>query len=192
MMSKHKKISFPTCITLLRLVGAPILVPFFIVNYLPLGCWRIDFLIAFLFLLFGITDYLDGFFARKYGQETKIGAILDHLADKLLTFSALIGLLAIEKISYLVVLALVGRELCMMGLREIALEFGMSIRVSSLGKIKTSIQIITIFLLIACSSYEHLFVWLDSVIFFLVFFSIGVSWFSAFQYALIFFKSLCF
>ncbi len=143
-MKNSKKITFPTYLTLIRLIGAPIMVPFFIVNYVPKNNYTINLSIAALFLLFGITDYLDGFFARKYGQESKLGATLDHLADKFLTFSAFIALLVVHKISYVWVLLLVGRELYMMGLREIALENDFRVQVCSSAKLKTVVHILFI------------------------------------------------
>ena len=140
-MKISQKITFSTYITLVRLVGAPILMPFFIVHYVALNDFMINVLVAILFLLFGFTDFLDGFFARRYAQVTELGATLDHLADKFLIFSALIGLVAIGKISYIWVVLLIGREFFTMGLRQIALEQNMHIAVSSWGKLKTVVHV---------------------------------------------------
>ena len=140
-MKNSKKVTLSTYITLVRLVGAPLAMPFLIVNYGIQNNFIINMMIAMLFLLFGFTDFLDGFFARRYNQVTKIGASLDHLADKFLIFSALIGLVALGKISYLWVILLIGREFFIMGLREIALEHNMRIAVSSWGKLKTVVHI---------------------------------------------------
>jgi len=143
-MKNLKKLTFSTYLTLLRLVVAPIIIPFLIVYYLSQNDFFINVLIAILFLLFGLTDFFDGFFARKYGQETKIGATLDHLADKFLIFSASIALLVVHKIWYGWVLVLVGRELYMMGLREIALEHNFRVQVCRSAKLKTCVHIILI------------------------------------------------
>jgi len=140
-MKNSKKVTLSTYITLIRLVGAPLLMPFLIVNYGINNDLCSNILIATLFLLFGFTDFLDGFFARRYNQVTKLGASLDHLADKFLIFSSLIGLLAIHKISYIFVIVLIGREFFIMGLREIALKQNMRIAVSSWGKLKTVMHI---------------------------------------------------
>ena len=189
-MKNSKKITFPTYLTLIRLICAPIMVPFLIVRYVHQNDFVINLGIAALFLLFGITDYLDGFFARKYAQESKLGATLDHLADKFLTFSALIGLLAVHKISYIWVLLLVGRELFVMGLREIALEHAMSIRVSSSGKLKTVVHIILIAWMIAnpmqaaqsgCWNFIETGLLIGSVI---------LSWNSAYKYFMVFYAQL--
>lgn len=189
-MKHSKKITFPTYLTLLRLIGAPIMVPFFIVQFLPINDFFINVAIAILFLLFGLTDFLDGFFARKYGQESQLGATLDHLADKFLTFSALIALLAIGKISYIFVLLLIGREFFMMGLREIALENKMNLRVSSWGKLKTCIQIGTIAWIIVNPAQQQLNYFFNGIEFLLLIASVMLAWYSALHYCIVFYKSL--
>ena len=190
-MKHAKKITFSTYITLLRLCLAPVMVPFFIVHYLPMHNYCINVAVAALFLFFGFTDFLDGFFARRYHQTTLLGATLDHLADKFLICSALVGLLAINKISYIWVLLLIGRELFMMGLREVALESGVHIQVSSFGKIKTCVQIACIGWIIVdpieMFDYALLFNYIDFV---LLCASSLLAWYSAMLYFLVFYRSL--
>jgi CDP-diacylglycerol--glycerol-3-phosphate 3-phosphatidyltransferase len=176
------KITFSTYLTLLRLIGAPIIIPFCIVNFVPQNNCSINLLIAALFLFFGLTDFLDGFFARKYGQETKLGAALDHIADKFLIFSALVALLAAGKISYVLVIVLIGREFFMMSLREIALENHVKIKVSPWGKLKTVIHIMFITWLIMSpmqSADSDIFNTIQVV---LLAASVIISWGSAFDY----------
>ena len=189
-MKISQKITFSTYITLVRLVGAPILMPFFIVHYVALNDFMINVLVAILFLLFGFTDFLDGFFARRYAQVTKLGATLDHLADKFLIFSALIGLLAIDKISYIWVILLIGREFFIMGLRQIALEQDMHIAVSSWGKLKTVLHIgmISWIILNPAQATANLF-W-NGVEVFLLGTSLIISLWSAFDYAGNFYSQL--
>ena len=189
-MKNSTKITIPTYITLVRLLVAPIMVPFFIVHYLPAQDVFINIAIAILFLFFGFTDFLDGFFARKYCQQTKIGATLDHLADKFLTFSALIALLAVGKISYIFVLLLVGRELLIMGLREIALEHGSLIKVASSGKLKTCLHIGTITWIIINPCVQSRICFFNQVQLILLVASVALAWFSAAQYFIIFYRSL--
>ena len=189
-MKISKKITFPTYLTLLRLVAAPIMVPFFIVQYVQFNDFFINAAVAALFLLFGLTDYFDGFFARKYCQETKLGATLDHLADKFLTFSAFVALLAIGKISYIFVLLLVGREIFMMGLREIALEHDIKIKVSAFGKLKTCVQIATIAWIILNPMQQVAGSFFNRIEFVLLFASVLLAWYSAVQYFLVFYRSL--
>lgn len=189
-MKKSKKITFPTFLTLIRLIGAPISVPFFIVHYTSQNNFIINLLIAALFLFFGFTDFLDGYFARKYAQTSELGATLDHLADKFLTFSAFIALLAIHKISYGWVLVLIGREIFVMGLREIALEHAMSIHVSSLGKLKTCMHIALIAWIIINPAQQELSLFWNGIEFVLLGASLFLSLSSAFNYFLLFYAQL--
>ncbi len=189
-MKISKKITFPTYFTLLRLLIAPIMVPFFIVRYVPNNIVFINAAVAAIFLLFGFTDYLDGFFARKYCQESQLGATLDHLADKFLTFSAFIALLAIGKISYVWVLLLVGREIFMMGLREIALEHHVTIKVSSFGKLKTCVQIAAIAWIIFNPAQHVIGCWFNYVESIILWIGTILAWYSALLYFLVFYRSL--
>lgn len=176
------KITFSTYLTLLRLIGAPIIIPFCIVNFASQNNCSINLLIAALFLFFGLTDFLDGFFARKYGQETKLGAALDHIADKFLVFSALVALLAVGKISYIWVIALIGREFFMMSLREIALENNIKIQVSSWGKLKTVVHIVLISWLIISPMSDAASCFFYAVQVLLLSVSVILSWGSALEY----------
>lgn len=188
---KHvKKITLPTYLTLFRLLGAPSLVPFLIVHYAPCNNLIINLSIAALFLLFGLTDFLDGFFARKYAQESKLGATLDHLADKFLTFSAFIALLAVGKISYFWVVLLVGREFFVMGLREIALEHAMSIKVSSFGKLKTVTHIALIAWIIINPMQGASCLFWNGIELILLAASLIISWASALNYFYVFYGQL--
>lgn len=189
-MKKSKKITFPTFLTLIRLIGAPISVPFFIVHYTSQNNFIINVLIASLFLFFGFTDFLDGYFARKYAQTSELGATLDHLADKFLTFSAFIALLTIHKISYVWVLLLIGRELFVMGLREIALEHAMSIHVSSLGKLKTCMHIALIAWIIMNPAHQQFNLFWNGIESILLLGSLFLSLYSAFNYFVIFYAQL--
>jgi cardiolipin synthase (CMP-forming) len=130
-------ITFPTYLTLIRLCAAPILLPPLFVLLLPYNHWLMNDLLAVLFLVFGLTDFFDGFIARRYKQESTLGSVLDPIADKFLLHSALIGLLAAEKILFVWVLMFVCRDLCMMGLRQVAAEKGFAVPVSRWGKVRT-------------------------------------------------------
>lgn len=93
-------------------------------------------------MAFSLTDFFDGFLARRYHLESALGAMLDPIADKFLFYSVLVALLAAHKIYFYWVIILIGRELFMMSLRQLALENNFSISVSSLGKIKTALQMV--------------------------------------------------
>jgi len=132
--------NLPIFLTLVRLVTAPLIIPVLCVLYLPANSFKLNLLVALLFVSFCLTDFLDGYLARKYKQETVIGRLLDPLADKFLLFSSLIGLVYIHKIFYFWAIIFIGREFFIMGLREVALYFGFTISVSPLGKLKTIAQ----------------------------------------------------
>src|SRR5690606_3086491 len=135
-------ISFPLFLTLIRLILSPIILPFLFVYLLPLNYVLINIFLAIVFILFSLTDFFDGYIARKYHQESSLGRLLDPIADKFLIFSVLISLLAAGKIFFYWVIILIGREIFIMGLRQLALEYAITIPVSWAGKVKTAIQMI--------------------------------------------------
>jgi CDP-diacylglycerol--glycerol-3-phosphate 3-phosphatidyltransferase len=101
--------------------------------------------------VFGIgvlTDYLDGYFARKRNQITRLGILLDPIADKLLTAAAFISLVEMDAVPAWMVVIIVGRELVVTGLRNVAAGRGILIPASGLGKGKMVSQVVAIFLLL--------------------------------------------
>lgn len=148
-------INIPNLLTFSRLILSPLLVPIMFVYGLPMHSLELNILLAVLFVFLSLTDFLDGYLARKYGQETLIGRLLDPLADKFLLFSALIALVYVHRIYFYWAIILIGREFFMMGLREIAINYGISIHVSILGKIKTSLQLIFLTFVII-NPHQHL------------------------------------
>ena len=103
---------------------------------------------AFIFLAASLTDLLDGYVARKRGQITTLGALLDPVADKLLISSAFISLIKFDIVQPWMVVIIVGREFAVGELRNIAVNQGFSISASDLGKIKMVAQVAAIALLI--------------------------------------------
>ncbi len=93
------------------------------------------------------TDYLDGYFARRRNQVTRLGILLDPLADKLLTTAAFISLVELGAAPAWMVMIIVGREFAVTGLRNIAAGRGVIIPASALGKGKMVVQVVAIFLL---------------------------------------------
>jgi CDP-diacylglycerol--glycerol-3-phosphate 3-phosphatidyltransferase len=138
----HTELSFPMILTFIRLIGSPFILPFFLIYLLPYNILWLNYSLAILFFLFGLTDFFDGYLARKYQQVTPIGAMLDHVADKFLLYSTLIALIAAHKLYFFWAILWIGREFFIMALRQIALENNFSITVSSYGKLKTVMQII--------------------------------------------------
>lgn len=150
-----REYNIPIKLTLIRLVLSPICIPFLLVYFLPYNNSIINSLLAIVFILFGMTDFFDGYLARRYQQETDLGKILDPIADKFLIYSTLIALLAIGKIYFFWVILFIGREFFVMTLRHIALENNFSINVSLGGKVKTAIQFIMLSFIIF-NPYHHL------------------------------------
>lgn len=141
--------NLPNILTLSRLILAPILLPFLLVYYLPQDNLNINFLLSFIFIIFAVTDFFDGYLARKYNLVSATGKLLDPLADKFLVTAVLISLLAVHKIWFFWVLILICREFFIMGLRLFALESGYEITVSQWGKSKTFAQCVLLSVLIA-------------------------------------------
>lgn len=110
-------------------------------------------LAALIFSAASITDYLDGFLARKWGMVTTFGKVMDPLADKLLVGSSLIMMCSIGWIPGWVVCVIIGRELAITGLRSIIMESGEDVAASKLGKYKTGFQIAAIIPLLIHFSY---------------------------------------
>ena len=108
---------------------------------------------ALLFAVTGATDWLDGYLARKLNQETKLGAFLDPVADKLMVVTAIVLLVEVHANPWLAVpsIVIVGREVAVSALREWMAEIGerANVAVSAIGKVKTTTQIIAIAILLA-------------------------------------------
>jgi CDP-diacylglycerol--glycerol-3-phosphate 3-phosphatidyltransferase len=139
----------PNILTLVRLVLSPLVLPVLCVYLLPYNVFWVNCCLSSLFIVFSLTDFFDGFLARQYDQVSSLGRILDPIADKFLVYSTLIALLAINKIFFVWVLILIGREFFILSLRQIALEHNFSISVSWLAKCKTFVQVMYLAVLIA-------------------------------------------
>lgn len=139
------KMNLPNKLTILRVI----MVPFF-VAFLLLTPSHADFKwIAFaLFVVASLTDLLDGHIARKYHMITNFGKFMDPLADKLLVSSALICLVALNKIPAWVVIVIIAREFIISGFRLVAADNGVVIAASYWGKFKTAFQMVTVIVLI--------------------------------------------
>ncbi len=107
-----------------------------------------SFLAAMLFLGAGMTDLLDGFFARRQQIVSRVGKLMDPLADKLLVSAALIMLIPLQRVAAWIVFVIIGRELLVTGLRSLAATEGIVLAADSWGKAKTLFQMSAIFCLI--------------------------------------------
>ncbi|MDQ6965885.1 MAG: CDP-diacylglycerol--glycerol-3-phosphate 3-phosphatidyltransferase [Mariprofundaceae bacterium] len=126
-------------LTLLRIALIPVLVLFF---YLPYG-WA-PLASAGVFILAAVTDWLDGYLARKMNQSTPFGAFLDPVADKLLVTTALVLLVEDDRAPALLAAIIIGREIVISALREWLAQVSSIVHVSQLGKWKTAAQMAAI------------------------------------------------
>jgi CDP-diacylglycerol--glycerol-3-phosphate 3-phosphatidyltransferase len=138
-----ESLNVPNVLTLARILLIPVFIILF-VNPTP----DQSLAAAIIFAVAAVTDMLDGYIARRTGQVTKLGKLLDPIADKLLVLSALILLMNVERVSALVVLLIVARELAITGIRAIAAGEGMIIPAETTGKYKMALQVVAIILLI--------------------------------------------
>ena len=145
-------VNLPNALTLLRIFIVPLLVVVLLTPFSEnwFGVPR-HILGVVMFLTAALTDYLDGHFARSRGQVTRLGQLLDPIADKLLISAALISLVENQLAPAWAVVIIIGREFAVTGLRSIAAVDGFVIAASKMGKFKMLAQVITVALLIASS-----------------------------------------
>jgi CDP-diacylglycerol---glycerol-3-phosphate 3-phosphatidyltransferase len=133
----------PNSLTLLRIF----LVPFLVVVLLTKFYGR-EYVGLTIFLVAAVTDFFDGWIARRSNKITRLGALLDPIADKLLMSAAFISLVELQLAPAWMVVIIIGREFAVTGLRSIAAQHGVTIAASPLGKSKTISQVVAIALLI--------------------------------------------
>jgi CDP-diacylglycerol--glycerol-3-phosphate 3-phosphatidyltransferase len=133
----------PNVLTVLRILAVPVLVVA-LLDETQDG----DVLAAIVFALAALTDGLDGYIARRRQEVTTFGKLMDPLADKLLIVAALVSLVSLDRIAAWVAMVIIARELAVTGLRALAVERGVVIAASWLGKLKTLLQVAAIFALI--------------------------------------------
>ena len=138
--------NLPILLTWLRIVAIPLLIA---VYYLP-DAWATvherDLAATLIFMAAGITDWADGYLARKLNQTSAFGAFLDPVADKLMVAAALIVLVQLGRTDAIIATIIIGREITISALREWMAKIGASksVAVSMLGKIKTTAQMVAI------------------------------------------------
>ena len=135
--------NLPISLTLLRIFFVPLVVVLLLTSGRNMDLWAVV-----VFLIAATTDLLDGYLARKRGQVTSLGILLDPIADKLLTSAAFISLVYLHLISAWMAVIIIGREFAVSGLRAIASAEGFSLEVSELGKTKMVFQVVAITVII--------------------------------------------
>src|SRR5882672_3533238 len=150
----------PNSLTIARIFFVPLLVAALVEEsvVVRLGGLTItnEWLALAIFLVAAGTDLLDGFLARRWGQITTIGTLLDPIADKLLISAALISLVQVHAAPAWMVVLIIGREFAVTGLRSIAAAEGYTIKASDLGKTKMIAQVVAIYVLLLSIRYPEL------------------------------------
>ena len=145
--------NLPNALTVLRIFLVPVLVVVLLTRTRWYGGL---FLGVGIFGLAVLTDYLDGYFARRRNQVTRLGTLLDPLADKLLTASAFLSLVEMDAVPAWMVMIILGREFAITGLRNVAAGRGYLIPASGLGKGKMVAQVVAIVLLLLGRRFDIL------------------------------------
>ncbi len=136
----------PNRLTILRVAMIPVFIVFMLWDFCP---WS-DYVAAGVFILACVTDFFDGYLARKYNLITTFGKFMDPLADKLLVCSALICLMGngVNQIPSWIVIIIISREFIISGFRLVAAEKGIVIAAGYLAKVKTTVQMVMVVTLV--------------------------------------------
>ncbi|MEV4422039.1 CDP-diacylglycerol--glycerol-3-phosphate 3-phosphatidyltransferase [Patulibacter sp. NPDC049589] len=163
--------NLPNALTVLRILLVPVMV-----LALAQETGTGDVIAAFVFWLASVTDWLDGWLARRSDLITNFGKLADPIADKLLVIAALVMLVGVDRVAAWVAVVIIGRELAVTLTRAVAAQHGEVIAAAWLGKVKTSFQILVILLLILISGGHA---WLDVLVYAMVGITIwsGVDYF---------------
>jgi len=153
--------NLPNTLTLLRIFFVPLLVAALVEQNFQIhwngAVWLANESIALIiFWVAAATDLLDGYLARRWGQITTVGTLLDPIADKLLISAALVSLVQIRRVPAWMVILIIGREFAVSGLRSIAAAEGYTIRASELGKTKMVTQVAAISMIVLSIRWEPL------------------------------------
>jgi CDP-diacylglycerol--glycerol-3-phosphate 3-phosphatidyltransferase len=142
--------NLPNTLTIARIFLVPVLVSVLLTKFegrLVLG-WPVELVAGAIFGIASLTDWLDGYLARRRKQVTALGQILDPLADKLLISATLISLVQLDLVQSWMVALIISREIAVTGLRNLAYSRGLTMPASGLGKLKMASQVTAILLLI--------------------------------------------
>jgi CDP-diacylglycerol--glycerol-3-phosphate 3-phosphatidyltransferase len=173
------RLNFPTVLTLSRIVLIPIFI-FTVIRHTLFG--------AMVFGIASITDFLDGYLARRSGEITKFGIILDPIADKFLVISALIVLVDMERLPSWIAIMIIVREFLVTGLRAVALAKDIVIPAEIGGKIKTTTQIAAIICLILKRDILNIDLYNVGTV--LIWISLVLSIFSGIKYTVSFWRKM--
>ena len=165
-------LNIPTGLTWARIVAIPLIM---VVFYLPLAAPTQNLIAAVLFIVFALTDWADGFLARKLNQTSAFGAFLDPVADKFLVCACMLILVHLGRADVFAALIIIGREIAISALREWMAQMGASgsVAVHMIGKVKTTVQMMAIpmllysgklFDVLDCQLWGIIFLWLAVIL----------------------------
>lgn len=178
-----KALNLPNLLALFRIALAPLMLWFFIDRNNPIfSSWHpswFDYFAGLIFVIASVTDFFDGFIARAWDQMTKLGGILDPLADKMLVLAGFIGLLVIDRASAWAVFLILSREFFITGLRVVAVSEGKDVASTMIGKVKTVAQMIAIGFLIMNWPFATALLW----------FAVALTLYSGYEYTRDYFKN---
>jgi CDP-diacylglycerol--glycerol-3-phosphate 3-phosphatidyltransferase len=141
-------LNVPNLLTLMRILLVPVLVVA-LLDQTPNG----DLLAAIVFALASLTDFFDGYLARSRDWVTTFGKLMDPVADKLLVIAALLALVSLHRVAAWVAMVIIAREFAVTVTRLAATQSGVVVSANRWGKVKTAVQVTTVFLLIAVSGH---------------------------------------
>mgnify|MGYP003957657437 CR=1 FL=1 len=160
----NRNLNLPNILAAFRILLAPLMLWFIVDQSNPIfNGWDpswFDYFAGLIFVIASVTDFFDGFIARSWNQMTKLGGILDPLADKMLVLAGFIGLLVMGRAGAFAVFLILSREFFITGLRVVAVSEGKEVSSTMAGKIKTVVQMIAIGFLIMNWPFATELLWL--------------------------------
>jgi len=166
--TKNRNLNLPNLLASFRILLAPLLLWFMIDQSNPLfEGWHpswFNYFAGLIFVIASVTDFFDGFIARSWNQMTKLGGILDPLADKMLVLAGFIGLIVLDRASAFAIFLILSREFFITGLRVVAVSEGKDVASTMAGKIKTVVQMIAIGFLIMEWPFGTELLWLAVIL----------------------------
>lgn len=182
-MNTTKNLNLPNLLVALRIVLAPLMLWFLVSHNSTIFAsfhpsW-LDYFAGLIFVIASVTDFFDGYIARTWDQMTKLGGILDPLADKMLMLASFLGLMILDRADVWAVFLILTREFFITGLRVVAVSEGKDVKASMAGKIKTVIQMIAIGFLIMNWPFATLLLWL----------AVTITIYSGYEYTREYFKN---
>jgi len=185
--SKHKGIfvslNLPNALAFFRILLAPLMF-FMLVNapgiFTQIHISWINYFAALIFVIASVTDFFDDYIARRWDQKTKLGAILDPLADKMLILAAFLGLMMLGRASAWAVYLILVREFFITGFRVVMASDGVEVAASMAGKVKTVSQMFAVGFLLMSWPGGELLLWI----------AVALTLYSGFEYIFAYVKAM--